>query len=141
MVDEAVIPDEVLPPPTGEDFGLTNTPVVQVRLDGDTVKAILQNMMIAGYITQATLAGCYKEVKFTQMRTPRRDKDKKKPFVMPSLANATITGLIDMLGTTREEIANAKKLEGIYKTALQARLVESGAIIPDSPGGGGGEDE
>jgi len=139
----AEIPTEtfVKPSPEGEEFALTKTPVVQTRLDGDTVKVILQNCVDAGYITKETLAGCYKDIKFTQIRTPRKDKDKKKPFVMPSLANATITGLIDMLGGTREEMANLKKLEGIYKTALQARLVESGEIIPDSPGSGELDDE
>jgi len=139
-----MVPTEQKLPPEGEEFDLTNTAVTQVRLDGDAIKAFIANMVAAGYISKEGVAGLYKEIKFVQMRTPRKDKDKKRPFVMPSLANATIPGLIDMLGQTREEIANAKKLEGVYKTALQSRLVESGAIPKDSVGdekGWGTEDE
>ncbi len=41
---------------------------------------------------------------------------------MPNLDNATPMSLVDDLGETREKISALKKLEGIYKEALKARL-------------------
>ncbi len=43
---------------------------------------------------------------------------------MPNLDNATPMSLTDDLGEVREKISALKKLEGIYKEALKARLDE-----------------
>ncbi len=48
----------------------------------------------------------------------------KKNSRMPNLDNATPMSLVDDLGETREKISALKKLEGIYKEALKARLDE-----------------
>lgn len=43
---------------------------------------------------------------------------------MPNLENATPAFLIDEIGRLRAEQARAKKLEGVYKQALEARWTD-----------------
>jgi hypothetical protein len=47
---------------------------------------------------------------------------KRRKFKMPDLSNATPTFLVDELGKLREQASDLKKLEGVYKQALMARL-------------------
>lgn len=96
----------------GEVFQLTINDVAQERLNTEKVKSKL---------TPAMLKECTDVVTFQQYRT-KRLAGTKEAFKMPNLENATPSGLIDMLGDVREQIADLKRLEGIYKTALEARL-------------------
>lgn len=97
----------------GENFEGVQTEVNQERLDTDSVRAIL---------TPDQLEACTKTLSFTQIKVERKDKSKKPKFQMPNLANATPEGLMDMLGDVREQMKDLKKLEGIYKDALEGRL-------------------
>lgn len=104
-------------PTNGENFSLNVTSQTQVRLDNDKVKALL---------TAEQQKECSKEIHMTVMKTTRIN-GQKRDFVMPSLANATPEGLVDMLGEVREQINDLKKYEGIYKEALTARLADDAA--------------
>lgn len=115
---------------SGEAFDMITFGVDQVRLNGDAVKALLTDLRAKDLITAEQLEGVFKTISFEQMKIVRKDKALKKPFVMPNLTNATVTGLVDMLGSIREDIALEKKLEGIYRTAIMARLVEAGEANP-----------
>lgn len=119
---------------TAEDFEMVTFRVEQIRLSGEVVKALLTKLRDEGSITNEEYIGCFKEIGFEQMKVNRKDKKLAKPFKMPDLSNATVIGLVDMLGATREDIKLGKKLEGVYKIAIMARLVEAGEAAPsDAP--------
>ena len=99
---------------SGEDFDMIVIHVTQDRLDGDKVRELL---------APEDLKKVYKTISFKTIKCARRDPKRKPKFKMPNLGNATPEGLVDMLGKVREEMADLKKLEGIYKEALEARLV------------------
>lgn len=97
---------------TAEDFSLNIVPTSQDRINSDMVREIL---------TPEQLKKCMKTIEFDTFKTTRIKGEKPK-FQMPNLGNATIPGLIDMLGKVREEIKDLQKLEGIYKEAVGARI-------------------
>lgn len=115
---------------SGEDFEMISFDSTQVRIDGEAVKALLATLQEKGLILPEQAMACYKEIKMHTVKTERKDKAKALPFKMPELANATDMGLVDMLGQTRERIKHDKKLEGVYKAALEARLTANGEGAP-----------
>jgi hypothetical protein len=96
----------------GEVFEARITEVNQDRLDNNAVKELL---------TEEQLKSVTKTISFKQMRVTRISGEKPE-FKMPNLDNATPEGLVDMLGDIKEQIKDLEKLEGIYKTALEARM-------------------
>ncbi len=96
----------------GEFFTATIEHVYQDRLDGALVEQALGAVKFKA---------CKKTIDFDMTKTKRK-VGKKRDFVNPNLANATASGLVDLLGQVREEMSDLKKLEGIYKTALDARI-------------------
>lgn len=96
----------------GEKFEAMIVEVSQDRLDNDKVRSTL---------TAQQLLECTKTITFSQTKL-NRISGKKSEFRMPNLANATPEGLVDMLGDIREQMKDLKKLEGIYATALAARM-------------------
>ena len=96
----------------GELFTVNIDHVEQERLAGEAVKA---------YVGEEVFQKLKKVIDFDVISTKRK-AGKKPDFVMPNLSNATASGLIDMLGSIREEIKDLQKKEGICKEALKARL-------------------
>lgn len=99
-------------PVNGEEFTVTFIAVDQDRINSEAVRELL---------TPEQLKTVMKTISFEQIKTTRHKGEKPK-FQMPNLENATPTGLVDLLGQTREQIKDLEKLEGIYKEALKARL-------------------
>lgn len=98
----------------GEVFIGTIEEVNQERISSDKVKE---------FLSADDLKQVINEVSFEQLKITRIS-GKKTDFVMPNLDNATISGLLDQIGELREKMKDDKKLEGILKTALDARLLE-----------------
>lgn len=96
---------------TGEKFTAKIITVHQDRVDTAAVKELLGE----------DVKKVMKTISMEQLKCSRHSGE-KRAFRMPNLANATPEGLVDMLGDVREQIADLKKLEGIYKEALSARL-------------------
>ena len=115
----------------GEMYLIEQSSVTQVRVNTEAVKAACEDgvwALVNGtptkvQLTQEQKVALSKEIQFSMMKTVRHT-GKKPEFVMPNLANATLPGLIDMLGLTREEMKDLKKLEGMYKDAIEARQKE-----------------
>ena len=101
-------------PIQGEKFVANKTTSTQERISSDAVREVL---------TPEQLKRVINVLDVTQLRVTRISGEKAK-FKMPNLSNATKEGLVDMLGEVREQMADLKKLEGIYKEALEARLKE-----------------
>lgn len=97
---------------TGESFEALVMKVTQERLDSEKIKELLD---------PEQLRSVTKVIEFAQIKCNRINGDKPK-FKVPNLANATPEGLVDMLGEVREQMKDLKKLEGIYKEALEARM-------------------
>lgn len=97
----------------GENFSLAMTEQNRVTIKADRVREELAE-------EPDRLARCAVESKVAQIKTTRI-RGKKADFVMPNFANATPSGLVDMLGEVREQMADLKKLEGLYKEALGAK--------------------
>lgn len=95
----------------GEEFRLDVVPVTQERFDKNKAKV---------FLTDVQFKACLNVIDFTQLKG-KRLKGEKAAFEMPNLHNVTVSGLVDLLGKIREEQANLKKLEGVYKMALAAR--------------------
>lgn len=95
----------------GEKFKVEVKSVSQDRFDKE---------LASKYLTEEQLKASHKTITFDQMKTKRHAGDAAQ-FRMPNLANATVGGLVDMLGDVREEMKILKKLEGVYKQALAAR--------------------
>ena len=96
----------------GETFELTITDEYQDRINADKVRALL---------TPEQVKQVTNTIQMKKLST-KRHTGKKPDFVMPTLGNATLEGLVDMLGKTREEIKDLQKYEGIYKDAIKARM-------------------
>lgn len=113
-------------PRNGEKFSLDIVHTYQDRMDSDKIKDFFGPDKIKEYM---------KTIDFDTYKTTRIAGDKPK-FQMPNLANATISGLIDMLGQVRDEKKDLEKLEGIYKDAIAARIkaeeAEKAANKPNS---------
>jgi hypothetical protein len=103
-----------------EEFELSTSESSQKRLDGDAVKALLEELKLKKLITQDDIDGCYKTININTVRTNRKDKSKAPEFKVPDLSNATPVGVADMLGVTREQKKDLEKLEGIYKGWLES---------------------
>lgn len=101
-------------PKVGENFSLSINKQTQVRINSDAVRELLAD-------EPEKLAKVCKEIDMTVFKTSRHT-GKQKKFEPPNLANATLQGLIDMLGQTREDKKDLEKLEGIYKDAIEARI-------------------
>lgn len=103
-------------PPRGEKFEFQKTSSKRVALSKDKIEAyfLINNL-------QEDLPKLYAESDVVTIKTPRFG-GKKPDFVMPNFANATVTGLIDMLGECRERMKDDKKLEGLIKARLGAEL-------------------
>lgn len=99
-------------PLKGEKFLLTITSQDQDRISSDKVRELLTAEQVREVTNTITMK---------VMKTDRHEGTKAK-FVMPTLGNATLGGLVDMLGETREQIKDLQKYEGIYKDAINARL-------------------
>jgi len=106
-----------------EDFEMMSTTTTQVRVDGDAVKDLLARLVLAEKITEAEAAGCFKEISFETIKTARKDKAKKSKFVPPNLANATPSGVVDMLGLVREKTKDLEKEEGILKDWIKDKVI------------------
>lgn len=100
-------------PIKGEKFVANVVASDRVTIVADKVRAYFVN-------DPKTLETLVNTTKVYQLKCSRLAGEKKQ-FKMPDLSNATPGGLVDMLGELREEIADLKKLEGIYKSALEAR--------------------
>ena len=108
-----------------ENFEMMSTSTTQVRIDGDAVKELLERLVLAGQITEAEKAACFKEISFETIKTNRKDKSKKPKFVAPVLgANITPEAVVDMLGECREKAKDLEKEEGIYKDWLKAKVIK-----------------
>jgi hypothetical protein len=103
-------------PPKGEKFDFVKTKSTRRALSKDKVEAyfLLHGLM-------EDLPKLYSDSDVVTIKTPRLDGS-KPAFVMPNFENATVTGLIDMLGECRERMKDDKKLEGLIKTRLGAEL-------------------
>lgn len=102
-----------------EDFELSTSDRTQTRLNSDAVKALLDELLMRGVITEGDVKECFKDISFTVVSTSRKDKSKAEKFVPPNLANATAIGVVDMLGSVREKMKLLEKEEGVYKVWLE----------------------
>jgi hypothetical protein len=113
-----------------ENWDLITYTQTQVRLDTDPVKAFIGRMVEEGHITEAQSFALYKEIPMNMISTKRKDPQARKPWQKPDMRNATLEGIIEMLGQTREEMSNLKKTEGFLKERLMAELRASGDADP-----------
>ncbi len=110
-----------LPPILGESFKLERLEFAQDRIS----KELAEKNLTAEQLKSITTT-----IDIRMRRTPRIDKATKPVYVAPNLDNATIAGIIDMLGRTREEMADLKKTEGLLKQVLSKRLEDAGIEVP-----------
>lgn len=109
----------------GEEFEMMSTDTTQVRIDGDAVKMLLDDLLALGKITEEQKEACFKEISFETIKTNRKDKSKKPKFIPPKFGpNTTPGGVVDMLGECREKAADLKKEEGMLKDWLKANITK-----------------
>lgn len=124
-----------------DDFEFISFIQTQTRLDTGNVKALLNRLHNEGKIATPDYVACFKDINMSMMKTTRKDPRAKRKFTPPDLSNATITGLVDMLGHVREQIAVAKKEEGYYKERLMAELIAAKRAEPSEAPAWGGNSE
>jgi polyhydroxyalkanoate synthesis regulator phasin len=128
-----------------EDFELSTTSGFQTRLDTEAVKALLDQLVMQGKITEDQVKACYKDIPMNVIRTSRRDTAKKPKFVPPNLTQATPVGVVDMLGSVREQKKILEQEEGVYKEWLQANYLKpleaAAKAAGETEGGAGSIDE
>lgn len=96
-------------PITGEEFFAVTEEKTRTGISADLARQLLTPEQIASISTTTS---------YVEVSCKRLDSSKKPEFTIPNLSNATPKGLTDMLGQTREEISQLKKLEKVYKEAL-----------------------
>jgi hypothetical protein len=109
-----------------DDWQVSTSITTQVRLDGDSTKALLNKLLHEGLITEDQHRACFKELSFEVMRVNRLDKSKVEKFEMPDFSNYTFDGFLNELGVTKEKKKNLTKLEGILKERINMELTALG---------------
>lgn len=96
----------------GEKFSIDIIEGAQERIDSEKVRELLGPTKVL----EVT-----KNIPTETVKTTRISGSKPE-FRIPILDNLTPEGIADLLGTIREQMANDKKLEGIYKDKLKALI-------------------
>jgi hypothetical protein len=116
-----------------DDWQIATSVTTQVRLDGDSTKALLNSLYHEGKITEEQHRSCFTTISFDVMRISRTDKAKVEKFEMPDFSNYTFDGFLNEIGVTKEKIKNLKKLEGILKERINSELVALGLQAAPAP--------